>query len=236
MSISTKLEESGVSDHCASTAITILIADDHELVREGLIGLLEPVEGVKVIGTASSGEEAIESVKNYTPDVTIMDIQMPGLGGAKAIRALVHEHPDIKILVLTSHDNDVFPKHLIECCGVRGFVTKSCSVEKLVKAIKIVKGGGKYIEESIAQKMFLRNSLKNKNQNPFEALSEREKEVMDMLIHDCKRPKDIAEALGISPKTVDTFKTRLLEKLGVKNVTEMSYLAIYHEIINSQFE
>ena len=135
--------------------IKVIIVDDHDLVRKGIVSLLEDIRDIEIIAEASSGEEAVRAVQKQEPDVLLMDIQMPGMGGMEAARKILYSHPDVKILALTIHEVDVYTERFLES-GAAGYVTKKSSIRELEQAIRTVYAGQRYISPAIAQKLALK--------------------------------------------------------------------------------
>ncbi|HED15856.1 MAG TPA: two-component system response regulator UvrY [Gammaproteobacteria bacterium] len=210
--------------------INVLLADDHELVRTGIKRLLNDVRGIKVVGEASSGEEALELAKTRQPDVVLMDVSMPGIGGLEATRKLILSHPGVRVIVVTVHAEEPFPTRMLEA-GAYGYLTKGCGVQEIVKAIKTVHLGKRYISSDIAQEMAL-SMMPGGSQSPFETLSPREMQVM-LMVTDGKGPQEISDTLCLSPKTVSTYRRRLFEKVGVENDVELTRLVIRHGILEA---
>lgn len=210
--------------------IKVIVVDDHKLVRKAISHLLHnDMYGIHVVGEAASGEEAIAMVQKNMPDVVLMDLQMPGMGGMEATRKLIHRYPDLKILALTVCDSELFPTRLLED-GAAGYVTKDSSSEEVIRAIKAIYSGQRYISPDIAQKMALKR-YSGKETTPFDMLSEREFQVM-MMITNGKKAQEIAEILHLSPKTVNTYRYRLFEKMSVKSDVELTHLALRYNIVN----
>src|SRR3990167_9878844 len=134
------------------TMINVLLVDDHDLVRAGIKKILDDVSGIKVIGEANSGEEAIKLARKSRPNVVLMDVKMPGIGGFEATRKLVRLDPDIKVLVISTCDNDVYPSRLLQV-GAAGYLTKGASMDEMVKAIRAVHAGQRYISPEIASRL-----------------------------------------------------------------------------------
>lgn len=208
--------------------ITLLLVDDHELVRAGIRRLLDDTPGVKVIAEASNGEEAIQAVRDKKPDIVIMDVNMPGIGGLETTRKLLHIHPDLKVIVVTVHIDEPYPTRLLEA-GATGYLTKSCAVDEIVQAIQSVYRGERYLSADVAQQMAL-NNLVGGAKSPFEKLSQREMQVM-LMVTQGRNIQDISDQLCLSPKTVSTYRYRLYEKLNVENDVELTHLAMRHGII-----
>lgn len=209
--------------------INVLIVDDHDLVRLGIQKLLSTVSDIKVVGEAESGEIAVRLVRELKPDVVLMDLKMPGIGGLEATHKLLRVNPGIKVIVVTSCDEEPFPYRLVRA-GAAGYVTKNANIEELVGAIRKVYAGQAYITPEIAQKMALRQ-VSDAAKSPFAELSERELQVMWMITHG-NRVQEIASKLCLSPKTVNTYRYRLFEKLNVKNDVELTHLALRYGMLD----
>ncbi|HEB98622.1 MAG TPA: two-component system response regulator UvrY [Thiotrichales bacterium] len=210
--------------------IKLLLVDDHELVREGLRRILAEAPGMEVVGEASSGEEAIDLARSLKPDVVIMDVSMPGIGGLETTRRLSHIDPDIKVIVVTVHVDEPYPTRLLEA-GAAGYLTKSCAVDEIIDAIKAVSRGGRYIGTDIARQLALNMLPGGGNQSPFEKLSQREMQVM-LMVTKGHSIREISDRLCLSPKTVSTYRYRLYDKLGVSNDVELTHLAMRYGIID----
>ncbi len=211
--------------------INVMLVDDHDLVRSGIKRMLSDVSGIKVIVEAGSGEEAVKLGRKYKPDVVLMDVKMPGIGGFEATRKLLRIDPDVKILVITVCTNDLYPARLLQI-GASGYLTKMTTVEELVQAIRAVHAGQRYISPEIASRLaFLHVS--DKEESPFEELSERELQVM-LMITMGMRVNDIAIKLCLSPKTINSYRYRIFEKLNVKNDVELTLLALRHGLVESE--
>jgi two-component system invasion response regulator UvrY len=211
--------------------INVILVDDHDLVRTGIKRMLEDVQGIKVIGEASSGEEAVTLGRKLKPNVVLMDVKMPGIGGFEATRKLLRIDPDMKVLIVTICNNDLYPARLLQV-GASGYLTKGASMEEMVQAIRAVHAGQRYISPEIASRLAFKH-VNDKDESPFEALSERELQVMLMITMGMK-VQDIAEKLCLSPKTVNSYRYRIFEKLKVKNDVELTLLAIRHGLIESE--
>jgi len=208
--------------------IRVLIADDYKLVRDCIATSLNRTPGISVVGKAISGEEAVQLADKYNPDVILMDVHMPGIGGIGAINLLLRRNSSTKILILTVYNSDIYSKHLIGK-GISGYITKQCSIKELAHAIRSVHNGEQYLYSEIVKKLAL-NPMKDKgNQSIFGALSERELQVM-MMLAEGKRQKDIATTINISPKTVGTYRSRLFKKLRIDNYAELVNLKLKDEL------
>lgn len=209
--------------------IRVLLVDDHELVRTGIRRLLEDFDDLEIIAEAENGEEAISIVREDKPDVILMDVNMPGIGGLEATRKLLQIHNDMKIIVVTIHIEEPFPSRLLKA-GATGYLTKGCAVSEIVEAIRTVNKGKRYIGSDVAQQLAM-TMLPGNDKSPFEALSQRELQVM-LMVTQGQKIQEIAEKLCLSPKTVSTYRYRLFEKLDVKSDVELTHLAMRHGMID----
>lgn len=211
--------------------IRILVVDDHQLVRIGTSRLLADIEGLQVIGQAESGEQAIDMVKDLKPDVVLMDIQMPGIGGLEATRRCLRVDPDLKIIAVTVHEDEPYPSKLLGV-GAVGYLTKNADVDEMVRSIKKVMSGQRYISAEVAQHLALRPYSKDAG-SPFEVLTSREMQITLMVIMGYGAP-DISRKLSLSSKTVNSYRYRIFEKIGTKNDVSLTRLAIKHGIIDAE--
>ncbi len=208
--------------------INVMLVDDHGLVRTGIKRLLNDVNGIEVVAEAETGEQAIWQVRKERPDVILMDISMPGIGGLEATRKISQALPGVKIIAVTIHDDDPFPARLLEA-GAAGYLTKGCDVGEIISAIRSVHHGKQYITPQIAQKLAL-SFVNERDKSPLERLTPRETQVMLMVVQG-ETNKAISEKLCLSPKTTSTYRYRLFDKLGVDNGVELTRFAIRHGLI-----
>ena len=211
--------------------IKVLIVDDHQMVRFGTRRLLEDESGLHIVGEASSGEEAIEAVDALNPQVVLMDVQMPGIGGLEATRRCLRIAPDVKVIALSMHDGEPFPSKLFEA-GAKGYVSKRSDPEELILAIRKVMAGQRYISTDIAQNLALR-PFAEVQQSPFEQLSGREMQIALMVIRGMGAA-EMGKKLILSPKTVNSYRYRIFEKLDIKNDVELTKLAIQHGLLETE--
>jgi len=214
--------------------VRILIVDDHKMVREGIRSMLEFQESKFkfFINEASDGEEGVEIAGQSQFDLIIMDYQLPGIDGADAARLILEKNPDAKILALSNYNEYMYIDRMIKT-GVKGFVLKNVSPEELIKAIDTILNGSNYFSNDIAIKLLNFNNigpdsrirLHNSRGKIYNDLSSREVEVLK-LVGEAKSNDEIAEALSISKRTVETHKQNLLRKIGVKNTTELIKFAV----------
>ena len=203
--------------------IDVLLIDDHALVRTGIRRLLEDSGQIRIAGEADCGEDGVTLAQQLNPDVILMDVSMPGIGGVEACRRILQRDSSQKIIVLTIHNEQTFPKRMLEI-GARGYLTKECGVEEMLLAVQQVYNGKAYIAPSIAQQLAL-SLLPGNQHNPIDRLSRREFQVMLMISHGLTNAA-ISEKLCLSPKTVSTYRLRLLEKLGAQNEVELIKIAV----------
>lgn len=202
--------------------IRVLLVDDHELVRSGIEVLLNAVEDIDVVAVCNSGETALELIQCQAPDVVIMDVNMPGMGGFEACRRIIDGYPQVRVIGLSVHNSGPVPEQLLKC-GVVGFVSKASPLAEMVDAIRAVMSGKRYLCRDVADNL-ARQSLKTTGGSPFFQLSRRETEVTHMILGG-KSIQEISDALDLSDKTVNTYRYRLYSKLNVKNDVELTRLA-----------
>ncbi len=203
--------------------ISVLLTDDHALVRSGIRRLLEDSKQVKIVGEAECGEESLQMTQELNPDVILMDVNMPGIGGVETCRRMLQRDPQQKIIVLTVHSEQTFPKRMLEI-GAKGYLTKECGVEEMLEAIRQVHNGKSYIATSIAQQLAL-SLLPGNEDNPIDRLSRREFQVMLMISNGLSNI-EISDKLCLSPKTISTYRLRLLEKLGANSEVDLVKIAV----------
>ncbi len=208
--------------------IQILLVDHQELVRVGMQRLLDDVPRLCVVGEASSGEEAVQLSRSLKPDVVLMDVQIPGIGGLEATRRILRRDPDIRILVVTPQTDEPFPAQLLDA-GASGYLTKNCGIEEIADAVRAVSRGERYISADIARQMAL-SMLPGREQSPFDRLSQRELQVL-LMVAQGQNVHEISERLCLSSKTVSTYRYRLFEKLSVDNDVALTRLAIRYGIV-----
>ena len=209
--------------------IKVLLVDDHELVRTGIRRLLDDFSDIEVIAEAESGEVAISLVREHRPEVVLMDVNMPGIGGLEATRKLTQIDPEVKVIVVTIHLDEPFPTRLLKA-GASGYLTKGCAVSEIVEAIRQVSKGKRFIGSDVAQQLAM-TMLPGSDKSPFDSLSQRELQVM-LMVTQGQKIQEIADKLCLSPKTVSTYRYRLFEKLDVKSDVELTHLAMRHGMVD----
>lgn len=208
--------------------INVLLVDDHAVVRMGFKMLLESAPDIKVVAEAESGEQGVKAYMEHHPDVVVMDITMPGIGGLEAIERIMAKDGNARILVLSAHEDSVHPKRVLNA-GAMGYLTKRSAAEELIKAIRTVAGGKCYLEASVAQQMAIQQL--SGEQNPVDVLSGREFEVF-MALAKGKTTNEIAETLCLSPRTVGTHLYNIKQKLNASNSAEIALIAMRSGLIN----
>lgn len=211
-----------------SPMIKILLADDHNLVREGLRRIVDESHGMEVVAEASNGREALQLAKETSPDVALIDISMPGIDGLEVVRELKLSHPNLPIIILTMHEEEQYIIRAIEA-GAMGYITKRSATEQLVKAIYQVHSGSRYLTAEATEILALRIA-KGNNQSPLDELSTREMQVLRRLALG-NTNREIADQYCISIKTVDTYRLRLLKKLNLRNNADLSRFAMQNKLI-----
>ncbi len=208
--------------------IELLIADDHPLVRKGLREILEGEIDLKVVGEAGTAQEVFDGLGKNKTDVLITDISMPGTSALNMIADVKQLFPKLPILVLTMHPEERFAVRTLKS-GAAGYLTKDTPPEEIIKAVRVVASGKKYITPSLAEKLATEIDS-DFGRQPHERLSDREFQVMCALASG-KKVKDIADGLAISIHTVNTYKSRIMEKMNMKTVTELTLYAVENHLI-----
>ena len=209
--------------------IRVLVVDDHDLVRTGITRMLADIDGLQVVGEGDSGESALKLARELKPDVVLMDVKMPGIGGLEATRKLLRSHPDIKVVAVTVCEEDPFPTRLLQA-GAAGYLTKGAGLDEMVQAIRLAFAGQRYISPQIAQQLALEPF--QPQGSPFDALSEREIQIALMIVG-CQKVQIISDKLCLSPKTVNTYRYRIFEKLSVTSDVELTLLAVRHGMVDA---
>lgn len=202
--------------------ITVLLVDDHELVRAGFRRLIEDSDKFTVIAEAGTGEQAVQDYVKHNPDVVVMDISMPGIGGIGAVERIIARDPAACILILSVHEDSVFTSRALQA-GAKGFIPKRSAPEEMIQAVEQVAQGKMCIDPDIAQQIAMQKL--SGSDSVLDVLSQREFEVFRLLAEG-KSVNDIAEVLSLSPKTVGTHHTNIKQKLDVSNSAELARLAI----------
>lgn len=209
--------------------IKVLVVDDHDLVRMGIARMLADIAGIEVIGEAACGEDAIKLARDLLPHVVLMDVRMPGIGGIEATRKLLRAHPDMRVLAVTVCNEEPFPSRLLKA-GAAGYLTKGAALEEMVKAIRMVAVGQRYVSPEVAQQLALKTY--DDKESPFDILSEREMQITMMIVN-CQKVQEISDTLFVSPKTVNTYRYRIFEKLGIDSDVELTLLAVRHGLLST---
>ncbi len=208
--------------------IRVLVADDHAVVRRGLVAILNTEPSMVVAGEARNGREAIKAVRDHQYDVLVLDITMPDIGGLEVLRQIQGIRPELPILILSVHSEEQYATRTLKA-GAAGYMNKESAPDELVNAIVQVASGRKYVTPSLAQRLADRLGEPGA-QSPHDALSNREYQVMCMLASG-KTISDIAEALSLSVKTISTYRARILEKMKLENTAEIIRYAIKHGLV-----
>ena len=207
--------------------IRVLVVDDHDLVRSGISRMLADDPDIQVVGEASSGEDAIDFVRRDAPDIVLMDIRMPGIGGLEATKRILRIDDAIRVIAVTACADDPYPTRVMQA-GASAYITKGADIREIVRAIRVAHTGQRYISPEIAQKMALKQlsgEADDDEQSIFDRLSERELQIALMVVN-CQKVQDISDKLCLSPKTVNSYRYRIFEKLGISSDVELALMAV----------
>lgn len=217
-----------ISHRKGEKMIRILIADDHPIVRQGLKQILSEEPDVETFGEASNSQEVLELVRKQDWDIVVLDITMPGRNGLDVLKEVKNLRPKLPVLILSIHPEDQYAKRVLKA-GAAGYMTKESAQEELIKAIRKILGGGKYISPTFAEKLAF--DLGAKTEKPLlETLSDREYQVM-IMIASGRTISQIAQELALSVKTIGTYRTRILEKMKMKTNAELMNYAIRNKLV-----
>jgi DNA-binding NarL/FixJ family response regulator len=214
------------------SAIRVLIADDHTLLREGIRSLLKLYDDIEVVGEAADGAEAVEKATRLSPDIVLMDVAMPGLGGLEATLEIHRRSPNTRVLVLTQYDDPEYVRRFLKA-GVSGYVLKKAAGTELVSAIRAVQTGSSYLSPQIAGTViegYLKGQELTETEDVYERLTDREKQVLKLVAEGYSN-SEIASMLSLSVKTVMGHRENVMEKLGIHSRTELIKYAIKHGLI-----
>ena len=196
-----------------------MVVDDHDLVRMGITRMLDDDANIEVVGEAIDGDSAVIQVRALSPDVVLLDVNMPNINGVEATRRIKQFNPNIKVLAVSSLTAQPYPSMLLKA-GVNGYITKGTPLDEMIRAIKKV-------AEQLAETV-----LGEQKESPFDALSEREKQVAMMVVN-CQSTQQIADQLFVSAKTVNTYRYRIFDKLGIDSDVKLTHLAIRHGLVQT---
>jgi DNA-binding NarL/FixJ family response regulator len=215
------------------SAVRILVADDHGVVRKGLRLILERHDGLEVIGEAADGREAVRLAEELSPDIVIMDVGMPRLNGIDATAQILHRNPRAGVIILSMHSDEGYIVRALSA-GAKGYLLKDSAEEDLIQAVRIVAQGRPFFSPRITQTLlddYVRQLRQKGLQDSYDLLTEREKEVLQ-LISGGKSNKEVATILGLSVYTVETHRTNLMQKLNLHNTAEIVLYAVRKKIIS----
>jgi DNA-binding NarL/FixJ family response regulator len=204
--------------------LRVVLADDHEVVRSGLRALVDGTTGMGVVGEARDGAEAVRRACELRPDIVVMDVSMPGLDGAEATERIRRECPGVQVLALTMHEDRGHLTRLLQA-GAAGYLPKRAAADELVRAIQVVAGGGTYVDPLLAGTLLGGPAHAHRRSGEPQRLSEREEDVLRRIAWGASN-KEIAGELGISTKTVETYKARIADKLGLRTRTDLVRYAV----------
>lgn len=210
--------------------IRILLVDDHELVRTGIKLMLQDTTHIEVVGEAASGEDAVRLARDIQPDVILMDVNMPGIGGLEATIRLLRIKPNTRVLILSTHTDKVLPARLVTI-GAAGYISKNTDREELIKAIDNVNAGQFYVDPNMMERIVLPRFTPKELSGPLTALNERELQILLMVARGIE-VNEVAQKLYLSVKTINGYRNAILRKLGVKTDVEAARIAIRHGLID----
>lgn len=205
--------------------INVLVVDDHDLIRAGIARMLEDDGAIHVVGEASSGEEALQQARSLKPDVILMDMKMPGIGGLEATRRIRLGADGAQVVVVSACTDTPYAQRVLDT-GAAAYVSKNSHISEMIKAIKKVSAGERYLSADIAQNM----ALNDEGSDPFSELSSREMQIATMII-DCRKVQEISDTLCLSPKTVNSYRYRIFEKLAINSDVELTLMAVKHGLL-----
>ncbi len=210
-------------------SIRILLADDHAVVRDGLRALLDAEPGMEVVGSVADGREAVLAVKRLQPDVVVMDINMPGLNGIEATRSVLELQPPPQVLILSMHGSSEHIYRALQA-GARGYLLKEAAGSEVVGAVRAVAAGRRYLSERIADTALDAYLAEGRARGPLDSLSARERQLLQLLAEG-RSNTEAARLLSLSVKTVETYRSRLLLKLGLHDMSALVRFAIEHGLV-----
>jgi len=210
--------------------IRVVVADDHALMRKGLCELLKSMTGVQVVGEAANGEQAIAQARALQPDIVLMDVLMPGMGGLEATQRISNQENATAVIALTACVEPPFPAQMLKA-GAKGYVTKNTDVSELEQALRRVFAGKRYVCNEVAQDL-ASYAFDDHVESPFAVLSHREMQIMMMVIG-CQKVSEISGNLHLSPKTVNSYRYRIFDKLNVSSDVELVLLAVKHGMVSA---
>jgi len=209
--------------------VNIIIVDDHPIVRQGLKQVLSEEPDMAMFGEAQNSQEVLELIHKQDWDIVVLDITMPGRGGLDVLKEIKHERPKLPVLILSIHPEDQYAVRALKA-GASGYLTKESAPEELVRAIRKILRGGKYVSSTLAEKMAF--DLEMEAEKPLhETLSDREYQVL-LMISSGKTTSEIAEEMALSVKTVSTYRVRILEKMKMKSNADLTYYVIKNKLID----
>ncbi|MBF7681749.1 response regulator [Acinetobacter sp. B5B] len=208
--------------------ISVLVVDDHELVRTGICRMLADQVGIHVIAEAESGEDALALAKQHHPNIVLLDVNMPGIGGIETTRRIVQSASETRVIAVSGIAEEPYPSLILKA-GAKGYITKGAPIDEMVRAIKKVMQGGKYFSADIAEQL-ASSYLSDQQLSPFDQLSEREMQVAMMVVN-CHSAQDIADKLFVSVKTVNTYRYRIFEKLNIDSDVKLTHLALRYNLV-----
>lgn len=218
-----------ISEHPATEATRVLVVEDHAIIREGVCLLLQREPDIQVVGAVGTGEDAVSFVQRNKPDVVVMDLGLPGISGLEATREIKKDNPDVRVLALTMYTDDEYLLGMLDA-GAAGYLLKQSAVNDLVPAVRTISNGQIFLHPQATRTVVESLRRPRAQEHASDALTEREKDVLRLVGQGCSS-KEIARKLFLSPRTVDNYRSRIMEKLQVRNCFEAVAAAIKQGII-----
>lgn len=213
-------------------SITVLLADDHVVMRSGLKLLLERQDDIAVIGEASNGREALDLVDHFRPDVVVLDVSMPVLNGIETAKRIAETHSEIAVMILSMHSDESYILRALKA-GARGYLLKDSAEADLLQAVRVISAGKAFFSPAVAKVLaddYLRQMQQRGVEDPFDLLTPRERELIP-LVAELQSTKEIASMMGLSPYTVDTHRGNLMQKLNLHSIPELILFAVRRGLI-----
>ncbi|MFN7096644.1 MAG: response regulator [Gammaproteobacteria bacterium] len=209
-----------------------MLVDEQDLVRSGLGKILNDAQGMKVVADTRSYDDALKLLRNHSPRVVLLDLHMPSLVGLDVLRKMLRINEELRVIAITGNSDDVIPTMAFQA-GAVGFLHKRATVDEVLRAVRVVSAGQRYLSPDIAQRIAFKR-IEAPAASPFDALSEREMQIAILIVNG-ERPLEIANKLCLSPKTVNGYRYRMFEKLNIDSDVELTKLAIKYRLIDIEF-
>jgi DNA-binding NarL/FixJ family response regulator len=212
----------------ARSKITVLVANDQPILRDGLRCILDAERDIRVIGTVADGTQAVREIERNVPQVALLGVAMGGLNGIEATRIITQKHPDVGVLILSVHSTPVVVQRALDA-GALGYLSRECSGDELAKGVRSVAAGTRYLSQSLAEKFLDHHRGAQRGEQAVESLTATERNILKLVAEGSSNP-EVARMLGLSPRTIETYRLRLMRKLGIENLASLVRYAIRNGI------